>query len=240
MYPENNSEHQLENNKNKLWPWMAVILISAWMIGVSILGAGWLISREVAKQNLGSNQTIPSGPVDIEITNDKVILGNSDAKVTLIEFADYQCPYCGQWHAEVYPLLKSEYIDTGKVKFVYWDFAFLGAESYRSAEAAMCANDQGKYWEFHDKLFKNQNGESQGAFSDENLTKFAVELNLDKTKFGECMNTNRYQKQVEESLRLGTQYGVSSTPTVFINGLKIEGALPYENYKQIIESELAK
>lgn len=237
---ENNPAPQVEKVSKNIWPWILTILIAAWLIGVSILGAGWLISKEVAKQNSGSDQPISTGPVDIEITSDKVVQGNNDAKVTVIEFADYQCPYCGQWYTDVYPSLKSEYIDTGKVKFVYWDFAFLGAESYRSAEAAMCANDQGKYWEYHDKLFMNQNGESQGAFSDDNLNKFASELNLDQNRFSECMTTNLHQKQVEESLRLGTKYNVSSTPTVFINVIPIEGVMPYENYKQIIESELAK
>ncbi len=227
-----------------LLPIIITLLVAAWLIGVSILGAGWLISREIAKQDTGNDpvNTTPqtNTPIDIVLPENKSQQGSTDAKVTVIEFADFQCPYCGEWQKEIYSKLKSEFIDTGKVKFAFWDFAFLGEESVKAAEAALCAKDQNKFWEFHDYLYLHQNGENQGTFSDINLKKFAGSIGLDQLMFNKCFDERTYKANIEESTNAGSSYGVSSTPTIFINGLKFEGVMPYENYKQIIESELAK
>lgn len=239
---ENLQQEQLKT-KN-IWPWILAILFSAWLIGMSILAAGWLISKEIAKQSQGQNygaQTLdPTIPIDIQVPEDKPRLGGADSKVTVIEFADFQCPYCGEWHKEIYPKLKSEYIDTGKVSFVFWDLAFLGDESSFAAEAALCAKDQGKFWEYHDKLFENQNGENQNAFSNENLKKFGSEIGLAATDFESCVDSRINKPIVEESTAQSNQYAVNSTPTIFVNGLRLEGLMPWENYQQIIESELSK
>lgn len=219
------------------------IIIAAWLIGLSILGAGLIIAKELAKQATGTQPKVDpeiSLPINLTISDDKPRLGPTDSKVTIVEFADFQCPFCGQWHSEIYPKLKTEYIDTNKVSFVYWDLAFLGEESGLAAEAALCAKDQDKFWEYHDKLFTNQSGENQGAFSRVNLKKFAQELGIDGKVFNNCVDARIYKPIVEESTSQASSYGVASTPTVFVKGKKIEGMIPWENYKQIIEAELAK
>ena len=168
------------------------------------------------------------------------VQGSADAKVTIIEFSDYQCPFCGQFHKEIYEKLKQDYISTGKVKFVYADFAFLGEESLKASEAARCAADQGKFWEYHDKLFASQVGENEGVFADSKLKQFAKELSLDTATFDSCLTARIHKPIVELALQQGTEYGVTSTPTLFINGLKFEGVMPYESFKQVIETQLAK
>ncbi len=240
-------ENTTEVPKTKSWysqPIIVTIFIAAWIIGMSILGAGYLISKEIAKQSgvggEGSGIGTNNQPIDIQVPLYKSQQGSDDAKVTVIEFADFQCPFCGEWQRTIFPKLKSEYIDTGKVKFIFWDLAFLGEESFKAAEAAVCAKDQGKFWEYHDELYNSQYGENQGAFSDPNLKKLAKDLQLDTDIFNKCFDARLYKSLIEESNSMSQQYGVTSTPTVMINGNPIEGVLPWENYKQIIETELAK
>ncbi len=222
-----------------------VIFISAWLIAMSIIIAGWLIAKQISDNNtvVGvADSVVPekNTPIEITVPDNKPQQGNKDAKVTVIEFADFQCPFCGQWHKEIYPKLKSEYIDTQKIKFIYWDFAFLGEESFKTAEAGVCAQDQDKFWEYYDYIFNNQNGENEGTFSDEKIKNIAKSLGLDMQKFNGCVDSRSNKVRVEESSALANNYGIVSTPTIVINGLKFEGILTWENYKQIIETELAK
>lgn len=219
------------------------ILIGAWIIGMSVLGAGYLISKEVAKNyaiNNVNTEPLPIGPIDIEVPAGVPVLGDNNAKVTIVEFADFQCPFCGQWHKEIFPQLKKEYIDTGKARFIFMDFAFLGEESSKAAEAARCAQDQGKFWEYHDELLANQKGENEGAFNDSNLKKFASQIKLDMAKFNACFDARVNKPLLEESTTKASNYGVTSTPSVYINGNLLEGLMPFNSYKQIIETELDK
>ena len=231
-------------NKQTEFPWAIVvaILIGAWLIGVSILGAGWMVAKEVSNQaNLSAGDiNIPQKPININVPNQLPVEGDTNAKVTVIEFADFQCPFCGEWHKDVYPKLKSEYIDTGKIKFVFWPIAFLGEESNRAAEASFCAKENQKFWQYHDTIYNNQNGENEGAFTDDKLSLLASEVGLDLESFNNCFKSRIYKPDIEDLTNNSVQYGVTSTPTVFINGLKFEGVMPWENYKQIIETELAK
>ena len=119
--------------------------------------------------------------------------------------------------------LEDKYVKTGQMKFVYRYMAFLGQESQWAAEAAECAGEQGKFWDYHDTLFANQKGENQGAFSKDNLKKFAADLKLDTTKFNECLDSGKYTDKVKKSNDDAAQLGVSSTPTVLVNGIFIPG-----------------
>ncbi len=220
---------------------VVTVLIGAWLIGMSILGAGYLISKEIAKNRIASNATQnPSVKADIEVPAGIPVLGDNNASVTIVEFADFQCPFCGEWQKTIYPQIKKDFIDTGKARFVFMNFPFLGDESNRAAEAAKCATDQNKFWEYHDKLYASQNGENEGAFADVKLKAFAKDLNLNIEEFNSCFDSGKYKQEVADSFGKGSVYGVTSTPTVFINGYKSEGVAPFENYKQIIESELSK
>lgn len=168
------------------------------------------------------------------------VLGAAGAQVTIVEFADFQCPFCGRFFRETLPKIKDNYIATGKVKFFLNDFAFLGPESGRAAEAAKCAADQGKFWEYHDYLYSHQSGENEGAFGDDHLKQFAQVVGLKQQDFGTCLDSQKYQQAVRDETRRGQASGVSGTPTFFINGQKLVGAQPYEVFAQAIDSALKK
>lgn len=233
---------QYSNN----WLYLMVILFVGWMIAMSIIIAGWIISKQINDTKntpaIGqqAQEPVQTSPIQVELNDTFPTLGNPDAKVTVIEFADFQCPFCSQWQKSIFPLLKSEYIDTGKIKFAYFDFAFLGPESEQAAEASSCALDQGKFWEYHDKLFDNQGGENIGVFSDDKLKLFASELNLNTTQFDRCLSEDTHAAQVTSKLQQASKYGIDSTPTVLINGWKYSGVSPWSQYKQAIEKELNK
>ncbi len=129
-------------------------------------------------------------------------------------------------------------MDTGKVRLGYFNFAFLGEESQWAAEAAECAGDQDAYWEYHDYLFSHQNGENQGAFSKDNLKKFAVELKLDTQAFNECMDSGKYTQLITDQTNFARQLGVQSTPSFLVNGQGVVGAQPFDSFKQLIDGFL--
>lgn len=164
--------------------------------------------------------------------------GDPNAPITMIEFGDFQCPYCGRHAATVGPQIDEQYIQSGKVRFGYFNFAFLGQESNWAAEAAECAADQNMFWEYHDKLYGSQSGENQGAFNKDNLKKFAEELGLDTSAFNECLDSGKYTQLIQEESSTASSIGVRSTPTFLINGQAVVGAQPYEIFQQTIDSLL--
>jgi protein-disulfide isomerase len=240
---EEEFKSNISNTPAQKWGVIVAILFGAWIIGMSIVIGGWIISKEIAKNDIkpvtNTSQTQPK--LNVDIPNTLSVLGNPEAKVTIVEFADFQCPFCGEWQKDIFPKLKSDYIDQGKVKFVFYDYAFLGLESKQAALAARCANDQGKFWEYHDKLYENQKGENEGAFSDSNLKRFATELNLNTSDFSTCFNSQKYLSDIEGNLKTATvNYQIDSTPTIVINGNVMPGVYPYEAYQKTIDAELSK
>src|SRR3989344_5577975 len=187
---------------------------------------------EVVKENAASDI--------LKIQKSDFVLGNPAAKVVLIEYGDFQCPFCGRFFQAAEKQIIETYVKTCKAAFVWRDFAFLGEESFRAAEAARCAGEQEKFWDFHDYLFSHQNGENQGAFSDTNLKKFAVAIKLDQAKFNSCFDSGKYRKAVEDSTGEGRGIGVNGTPASFINGKMVGGAQPFSAFQSVIESELKK
>jgi protein-disulfide isomerase len=167
-------------------------------------------------------------------------LGNDQAAITVIEFSDFQCPFCGRFQATVAPTLLKQYVDTGKVKFVYKHSAFLGQESVWAAQASECAADQGKFWEYHDLLFSRQNGENQGAFNKDKLIGFANELGLDMAKFEPCLTNDETLARVQADTQEGQRAGVRGTPTFFINGQPLVGAQPLQAFQQVIDKTLGQ
>ncbi|MBR9704123.1 DsbA family protein [Candidatus Pacearchaeota archaeon] len=162
------------------------------------------------------------------------IQGNPNAQVTLVEYSDYQCPFCKKFTLETLPLIKKEYIDTGKINFIFKDFPLeIHKDAKISAIAAHCSGEQNKYYEYHDLLFENSRN-----FSNENFIKWAKDLDLDVDLFSQCLNDSIQLKKVENSLKEAMDLGVKGTPTFFINDLKLQGPQPYAAFKQLIESEL--
>jgi len=167
---------------------------------------------------------------------DDPIKGSNSAPVAMIEFGDFQCPFCGKFFSETLPQIEENYIKTGKVKFVYRDFP-LDFHQYaeKAAEAAECAHEQGKFWEYHDKLFNNQQ-----ALDVTNLKKYAKDLGLNSSEFDDCLDSGKMASEVQEDLQDGTALGISGVPSFFINGIPIGGAQPYSSFQQIIDEELSK
>jgi protein-disulfide isomerase len=154
--------------------------------------------------------------------------GDANAKVVVEEFADFQCPYCGDFHARGEPRLWEEYIRTGKVRFIFRNFPVLdggdmNGESHLAALGALCAGEQGKFWKYHDFLFENQTAENSGGFTFPHLLEFAVKLDLNGSSFGDCLQSRRYQSVLDDDLQLGSDGQLSGVPTFFINGRVVLG-----------------
>ena len=162
------------------------------------------------------------------------VLGDKDAKVVIVEFSDFQCPACKAAH----PIVKRITSEYGKkILFVYRHFPLIAAHQYalKAAEAAEAAGEQGKFWEYHDLLFANQEN-----LKTENLKKYAEELGLDMNKFNEALDSGKFKDKVTSDMDDGENLGVSSTPTFFINEQMHKGVLPYDQFKGLIDKELAK
>ena len=160
-------------------------------------------------------------------------LGPIDAPVTIVEFSDFNCPHCQNWHREVSQELLSAYPD--QIRFVYKDFPVVGGgrAGFIGAQAAHCAEEQGAYWEYHNALFSGAY-----AFDSEGVDQITVDLGLELEPFKECMVEARYAEEVRDDFNYGVSLGVTSTPSFFINGIPLIGAQPLENFAQIIDSEL--
>jgi protein-disulfide isomerase len=194
------------------------------------------------KERLIPKPPPPFQGADISIQGDPA-MGNKDAKVTMVEFTDYQCPFCGRAFQQTYPPVVAEYVKTGKVRYVIHDYPLqqLHPNAFKAAEAARCAGDQGKYWEMHDKLFGDQK-----ALDEKGLTASAQALGLDMKQFQQCLDTGKYKAEIESEIKVGASLGVTGTPSFFL-GLsgkdpnkfratkKIGGALPYAAFKKAID-----
>ncbi len=166
-------------------------------------------------------------------------IGNKDAKVVMVAFEDFQCPFCKKFHDETFERIKKDYVDTGKVLFIHADLSFLGPESIDSSEAAACANEQGMFWEYRDILYKRQVPEhNAGKFSEENLKGMAKELKLDLSKFNDCFDSGKYSKEITSAREFAESYGINSTPTFIINGQIIKGARQYFDFSTAINNAL--
>ncbi|RLI73098.1 DsbA family protein [Archaeoglobales archaeon] len=172
--------------------------------------------------------------VDVSVDDDPW-RGKDDAKIVVVEFSDYSCPYCAKFELEILPKLLEEY--EGRVKFVFRDFPVHGEVAIKAAEAANCANEQGKYWEYHELLFEKRLEWYQNTSKFED---YAAELGLNVSKFKECLDSDKYREEVLLDREDGVEAGVEGTPTIFINGIKIVGAQPFEVFKEVIDQELAK
>ncbi len=186
----------------------------------------------------------PIGEIaDAEVINRPQVsfntVGDPNAPVKIVEYSDFQCPYCGNFTRDTEQQLLDAYVATGKVYFEYRTFGqFIGPESMRSGEAAYCAGDQEKFWEMHDLIFANQTGENVGAYSDERLVAFAEKLGLEMSAFNDCFNSNKYESRVLQDGVDGQAAGIRATPSFIVNGKLVEGAVPFEAFKVEIDSFL--
>ena len=219
------------------------LIIVAVIMAIVLIGASWYFSGPDDSSGADKNASDVKISAGESVQDDDPYLGKQDAKVILVEFADFQCPSCALFHFGAGSAIFEEYVKKGLVKIVFKDFPFLGEESYSAAYAAGCAKEQGKFWEYHDYLFeyrmKNET-ENSGAFSVANLISFAEKIGLNRETFSDCLWSEKYKDKVAKDLEDGKNAGVIATPTIFINGRKEEGLLSFESYQKIIEEELKK
>lgn len=223
-----------------------LLVVAAFLLGILFTkvqylekGQGTTVTTDAGQD---SGQPTVTEKVDVD-PGHLPVLGDKDAKITLVEFSDFQCPFCASFGKDTLPQIKKDYVDTGKVKLAYRHFPLdFHANAQKAAEASECANEQGKFWEYHDKLFETQSAwESQSAT--EALTTFssyADELGISGANLRSCVESAKYEKAVKDDLAAGGEAGVSGTPTTYVNGYAVVGAVPYANIKAKIDEELAK
>jgi len=163
----------------------------------------------------------------------------------LIEFGDYQCHFCNVYFHNTEHDIISNYVETGKIKIIFKDFTIIGPDSVTAAHASHCADDQGKFWEYHDILYNHWTGENNGWASSENLLLFAQDVELNIDEFTECMLSEIHSNVITQSNSDARTLGLTGTPSFFVIGkdnvvTKIHGAQPYENFKRIFDLELEK
>lgn len=230
------------------------ILVAAVLIGGAIVFAVVYKggSAPAAPAGAGGNgnavaaaSTTVSAAQAMTLGSRDAILGNANAPVTLIEYGDYQCPFCGEFFSETEPQIVQNYVNTGKVRMVFRDFAFLGAESTAAANAAQCAEDQNQLWAYHDALYSakvadDEKGgeEDDGFFSTAELLKLGQQVGLNMSTFTSCVNNDTDANIVAQEKSDAESAGVNSTPTFLINGTMVTGAQPYSVFQSAIQSAL--
>jgi protein-disulfide isomerase len=234
------------DSKKKDYILPASILIAAILISGSLIYLAGVKGLKPQTQTAAIQEAakITSPQID-----DDVILGDPQAPVTIFIFSDYQCPFCGKFFKETELLIRKNYVETGKAKMIYKDFAFLGPESIAASQAAECARDQGKYWAYHDAIFNIEikefdtlgNNEHTGNLNKEAFKKIASDLKMNVDEFLACFDSQKYAAEVERDIKeANSVMDRASTPTIFINEKIIQGAYPYNIFSQAIDEALSK
>jgi protein-disulfide isomerase len=188
----------------------------------------------------------PQSIVKISADNDPII-GDPNAPITIIEFSDFQCPFCARFHIQTLPLILEEYIEQGKVKLVFRDFPIqsIHPNALPASVAAECANEQGKFKEMHDMLFDNQNEWNKQDTVDalSSFSQYATNIQLEQDTFDSCLTNGKYIEEIKKDLNDGKNYGVSGTPGFFVGNdeigyVELKGAQPFEIFKKIIDEQL--
>jgi protein-disulfide isomerase len=173
------------------------------------------------------------------IENGSPYEGNPSAPITIIEWGDYQCTYCYKFHDSSLGIIKDEYIKSGKANLVFRDFALNGPDSVLAAESSHCAKDQGKFWEYHDEIYNNWNGENTGWVSKDSLSKFAQNVGLNVDQLKSCLDSSKYKQQVLDTYDFGQQIGIDATPSFLIikddKVVKITGNQPVDVFRKTLD-----
>jgi len=205
-------------------------------------------SLQTQQSTQSSLSTNPPSLISISLDDDPV-KGNLNAPITIVEFSDFQCPFCAKFHSTTLPQLQANYIDSGKVKFVYRDFPIqsIHPNAVPVALASECADEQGMFWEYHDLVFENQKKWQglSGSRMVNTFEQYALELGLNTSDFNTCFESGKYADEVTKDLRDGTSYGITGTPGFFIGNdelghVKIIGAQPYPVFERLIEDQIAR
>lgn len=185
-----------------------------------------------------------AGSVNFDVPRFAKYRGSENAQITLVEFGDYQCPFCKRFFDQTEPQIMQEYVDSGKAKFYFLDVSIVGEDSLVLGQGSWCADEQGKYWEYHDYMYTNQGEENSGWGTPEKV-KFMVRsiAGLDTDKFSQCLDSKKYELRSKQLTGFSQQIGLTGTPTMFVGTpesgyTKITGAQPYEVFKKVIDAYL--
>lgn len=239
------------NDKSSFLTTPMAILLGSILISIAILLHGGVIKlggivqpspAPVAQPNQPVQPT-PQGKVNVSAGH-LPVKGNDKAKITIVEFSDFQCPFCEKFFTDAEANIIKDYVNTGKVKFYYRQLPLtsIHPNAYKAASAAECANEQGKFWEYHDILFQKQS--SWASLDNTNAVNqfktFSQNLGLDTTSFNSCLDSDKYKDKIDADMNDGQKAGINGTPATFVNGTLVSGAQPYANFKSLIDAELAK
>jgi len=213
-----------------------VTVIGAVSVAV-ILALALIIIPQLGKDGPGEIKAANASAASLPSNGN--VLGEPNAPVKVVEWGNYQCPFCGIFARETQDQLINDYVKTGKATFEFRNFAFNGQESYDSAAAALCAQDQGKFWEYHDTLYLNQHGENQGAFSRDRLKQMARTVGLNTEKFNQCLDSDAHANQVKTEQNDALNAGAKGTPTFAVNG-QIIAYNGYGSLKTAIDNALGQ
>jgi protein-disulfide isomerase len=210
------------------------------VLGLVVLaGIGLLATKLRPGAHAAANEAVPVQltPAQLQRVHG-IAVGRADAPITIYQFADFQCPHCAQFAAFIEPLIRQNLVDTGKARYVFYEYPLGFKWSFLAARAGRCANEQGKFWEFHDIIFGRQQQWSYDPDAAAQFVEYARTIpGMDAGKFGSCVRSDQFQKEVSESGQLGRSLGVQGTPTIYVNGRKLE-PLP-DSYREL-EAEVRR
>ncbi|MGY5151740.1 MAG: DsbA family protein [Candidatus Nitrosopumilus sp. bin_6a] len=244
-----NLKNLVENNlRISIISGLIIVFVLGYFIGIES-GQDIVRKQELEKleQRMEELKT-PEISLFFQISKDNdPILGDPKAPVSIIEFSNYQCQFCARFYSDTLPLLYSEYIETGKVNIIYRDFPIqkIYSNAMSTALASECANEQGKFWEYHDMLFETQNSWKQSKYDLLILTlkQFAKELNLNQEKFDSCLDSSKYAEEINQDIADGEKYLVLGTPTFFVGNEEmgyssIFGGQTFSDFRIVIDEKL--
>jgi protein-disulfide isomerase len=237
MSPEKKSKRQERRDKMRNQAQRSRLT----MIGLIVVGALLLVLAIVSTQKQSVQNIIAITPQSIPTANGQTI-GDPNARVTIDVFEDFQCPACKSFSESIEPVIIQNLVETGKAKYTFHNYPFIdgstvgsSGESDQAANAAMCANEQNKFWDMKAIMYENWNGENQGGLSDSRLKAMAESIGLDTSAFNKCFGANTYLKEIQADFDLGQKMGVQGTPSVFVNGTRAGQVGYIASYQEIAD-----
>jgi len=242
---EHSEHHKKPDTQQQIATWgtvISVVLLLVISFQLSALNkalTGGSLGAAVAPSQptaAAPSAAAPSVPLDMKaLSDDDPFLGKADAPVTIVEWSDYECPFCQRFHSETFGQIVTNYVNTGKVKFVYRDFPLsFHPQAQKAAEAAACAGKQGKYFEMHDLLFSKGVQGSVAGFK-----QYAKDLGLNSAQFDSCLDSGETASEIAKDEQDGVSAGIQGTPGFIVDGRLISGAQPYTVFQQAIDAALA-
>jgi protein-disulfide isomerase len=226
-------------------PISSAVIIGAFVVALSVIAGAYIVRGNFSSSSSGVAQANPDAKpttdIKVAVRNDAPFIGNPNAPVTMYEFGDFQCPFCKKFYTDTFAQLKTQYIDTGKVKLVFRHFPLnqIHVNAQISSEAAECANRQGQFEAYYTILYTKGQGDGNGLDAN-SLKGYAKQLGLNTQNFNACLDNHEARDVVAKDLALGTSLGIEGTPSFIINGTLVVGALPFANISQTIDAVLKK